>query len=122
MKRLLVRFWAVTPVGKLQFNREGPYDWRMLGTKGQITSVRGVLPRLDVKAEDVLDHFGWPPNVLHPYGHTYEEEETKRIEPICIIDIRAPGEHPFLVVGNRILWFKDNEELGGYRKQQLEKI
>lgn len=85
---LLIRFWAVTPVGKLVFNREGIFGWRMAGTKGQITSVKVCMPFEQVTAEDVLKNFGWPSKEFKPYGHDYEEvEEIKKIEPVLKNDI-----------------------------------
>ncbi len=78
MKRLLTKFWMKTPVGKLEFNRRGPFTWEMYGTKGEFEARRAQLDTIDPTSRAVIRAFDWPTvqGVFEPYGRTYEEIKT----------------------------------------------
>lgn len=114
--RLLTKFWIDTPAGKLVFNRDGKFAWRMSSTKGQMDSVKCVLPYEEVIAEDVLRNFGWP-GVFKPYGQVYEGVSApKKVKPFMVI----PGNTDVWVLtrGGDALIFSSRGEFDLYLAQQ----
>jgi len=117
----LTKFWINTPAGKLVFNRDGKFAWRMSSTKGQMDSVRLVIPYGEVIAEDVLRNFGWPNGSFKPYGQVYEEvKETKKVEPAFVTEAPIGGDFSILVKANKVLWFTSKEDLNSYLEQQKQ--
>ncbi len=117
--RLLTKFWMVTPVGKLEFNRNGVDVWEMYGTKGGFERKTIKLETTErTTSRDVVTEFGWPTHFA-PYGEIHEEVPNKVAQPsrspVEVVKVLKLGDKIYVVLpdGSHEIYSKQQGESNG---------